>query len=800
MEETLRARTSPAADPFIGRVLSHYRLEERLGAGGMGLLFRGTDLALGRAVAVKLLARHLLGDATAKARFVQEARAASALDHPNIGTVHDIGEVESELFIVMALYQGETLKQRLEKGRLPVDEAVELLRQVALGLEAAHRAGIVHRDIKPSNILSTRTGTIKILDFGVAKLLDESQAQMTQAGQPIGTVLYMSPEQLSGEPVDARSDLWSLGVLGYEALAGVSPFQADSSGATTKRILSDDPPSLATVPGVPSWLAELVSQLLRKNPAERPQNASELLTRLDKLVPSSPATPNPFRSTAVRRSVLAALIAVVFAVGTGGFYLYSHRGSPNKVRSLVILPFVNVAANPDAEYLSDGIADGLINSLSQIPDLRVIARTTAFRYKGKELDFQTLRQQLSVDGVLSGRVQQVGNTLVIQADLVDTSTGSQLWGEQYNRPLTEALRIQEEITKAIADKLRTRFTLEVQQRVLRGSTANQAAYQLYLRGLYFAGFGYSPVYIWNKSPKEQFEKAIDYFQQAINADPNYALAYVAIADSYANLAAFALAPLKESYDRAEIAATKALALDDELAEAHAALGYVKLYKWDWLNAEKELRRALALNGNYALAHNRYGLYFMTTGHFDEALAEFKKAEQLDPANAAWVGNIGTILCVTGRYDPGVAAHRDAIQLAPSYAFARFQLAQSCYLPRRMYQEVVSEMQEALALDKTSPRFLALLAHAYAAWGKKDDALKILKDLIKRGETGEPDVPMEIAHVFGGLGDKDRAFEWLENAYQGGSGRLIYLKAWPIWEPLRSDARYADLVRRMGFPP
>jgi serine/threonine-protein kinase len=372
-------QTAPGMDPFAGRVLSHYRLEERLGAGGMGLLYRGTDLALGRAVAIKLLARHLVSDATAKARFVQEARAASALDHPNIANVHDIGEEDGELFIVMALYEGETLRQRLEKGRLPVDEAVGILRQVALGLEAAHRAGIVHRDIKPANILMTTGGTAKILDFGVAKLLGESQAQMTQAGQPIGTVLYMSPEQLTGQQVDARTDLWSLGVLAYEVLAGVSPFQTESSAVTTKRILNDAPPSLAAVPGVPRWLAELVSQLLRKNPAERPQSASDLLKRLDR--PSSPATSDAFRSTGVRRSVLAALIGAIIGLGTGGIYLYLHRPSPTKVKSLVVLPFVNVAANPDAEYLSDGIADGLIISLSQIPELRVIARTTAFRYK-----------------------------------------------------------------------------------------------------------------------------------------------------------------------------------------------------------------------------------------------------------------------------------------------------------------------------------------------------------------------------------------------------------------------------------
>jgi len=450
-EEMEPSQTALGMDPFAGRVLSHYRLQKRLGAGGMGVLYRATDLKLGRAVAVKLLARHLVGDATAKARFLQEARAASALDHPNIGTVYDIVEIEDELFIVMALYDGETLRQRLEKGRLPIREAVGILRQVALGLEAAHRAGIVHRDIKPANILMTTGGTAKILDFGVAKLLGESEVQMTQAGQAIGTVLYMSPEQLTGERVDARSDLWSLGVLAYEVLAGVSPFQTESNAATTKRILEDDPLSLATVPGVPGWLAELVSQLVRKNPAERPQSASELLKRLDKPVLSSPAMTNTFRSRGVRGATPAALIAVTIALGVGGLYLYQQRGSANRVKSLIVLPFANASANADVEYLSDGITEGLINSLSQLHELQVIARATAFRYKGKEVDFQKLGRDLSVDAVLTGRVQQLSDSLVIQADLVKISTGSQLWGERYERKLVGLSGVQQEITRSISE-------------------------------------------------------------------------------------------------------------------------------------------------------------------------------------------------------------------------------------------------------------------------------------------------------------------------------------------------------------
>jgi len=765
-------------------VFSHYRLEQRLGAGGMGVLYRATDLKLGRAVAVKLLARHLVTDETAKARFVREARAASALDHPNIANVHDIGEEDGELFIVMALYEGETLKQRLEKGRLPVGEAVGLLQQVALGLEAAHRAGIVHRDIKPSNILSTSGGTIKILDFGVAKLLDESQAQMTQTGQAIGTVLYMSPEQLSGEPVDARSDLWSLGVLGYEALAGVSPFQTDSSAATTKRILSDDPPSLATVPGVPGWLAELVSQLLRKNPAERPQSASELLKRLDKGVPGSPATPKALRSTAVRSSVLAALIASVFALGAGGLYLYFHRGSPNKLRSLVVLPFVNVAANPDAEYLSDGIADGLINSLSQLPELRVIARATAFRYKGKEVDFQSLGRQLSVDGVLWGRVQQVGDTLVIQADLVDASTGSQLWGEQYNRSLTQALRVQEELTKAIAEKLRPRLAPDVHNRVTRRYTDNADAYQLYLRGRFF----------FSKYTKIGIIKSREYFQKAIELDPNYALAYSGLADSY-ELREYTGEPANAEGRRA---ALKALALDDELAEAHVSLGLVSVGAWDWATAEKEYKRAIELSPSYSRAHHNYGVYLIAMGRPADALVETEQAQRFDPAGVVTASNIGGLFCQLGQHERGVATAKEALALDPNIVPAYYWLAW-CYLQQGRYPETIAAMKEARLLKVTAPRILGSLAYAYAASGDRDSALGIVEELKLAAET-EDDALIRIAQVLVALGDKDRAFEWLEKAYQRRAPYLRTLKVDFGFDPLRSDPRFKDLLRRIGLPP
>ena len=784
----LPGETALAVDPFIGCVLSHYRLEERLGAGGMGLLYRATDLALGRAVAIKLLARHLVSDPTAKARFIQEARAASALDHPNIGTVHDIGEVGGELFIVMALYEGETLRQRLEKGRLSVDELVLILRQVALGLEAAHRAGIVHRDIKPSNLFLTSSGAVKILDFGVAKLLGDSQAQLTQAGEPIGTVLYMSPEQLSGEQVDARSDLWSLGALAYEALTGVSPFRTESSAATTKRILNNDPLSVATVPGVPSWLAELVSQLLQKDPAARPQSASELLKRLDKPLPSSALMPSAPRSTSLRRSVLAPLIVAIIAVGAGGLYLYLQHRSANKVKSLIVLPFVNVAANPDAEYLSDGIADGLINSLSQIPELRVIARTTAFRYKGKELDFEGLRRQLSVDSVLSGRVQQVGNTLVIQADLVDTGTGSQLWGEQYKRPLADALFIQEDITKAIAEKLRPRLAPDVHDRVTRRYTENSEAYQRYLKGSFFLG----------KRTKDGFIKSREYFQQAIELDPNFALAYSGLADSYSLAPDYTNERGSEANPQARRAALKALALDDQLAEAHLSLGLVSLSEWDWAAAEKAYKRAIELSPNLSRAHNNYGVYFTTMGRGEDSLAEYKIAQQLDPASVVPTNNVGAVFCRMGQYERGITSLKDALALDPNFTPSYGFLA-VCYLRQKMYPEAIAALKEGRSHNSSSTIILGLFGYTYAVSGKRDDALAIVEEL-KSAAAADDDALIRIAQVFVGLDDKDRAFEWLEKAYQRRSSWLRALKPDFIYDPLRSDPRFKDLLRRVGLPP
>ena len=779
-------------DVWLGRVISHYRIEERLGAGGMGVLYRATHLKLGRSVAIKFLARRLASDPAAQARFLQEARAASALDHPNIGTVYDIGEQDGELFIVMALYQGQTLEERLRSGRPTVDDALKLLRQVLLGLEAAHRAGIVHRDIKPPNLFLTADGTVKILDFGIAKLVSESQRQ-TEAGQTLGTILYMSPEQLRGEPADPRADLWAFGVLAYELFAGAPPFQADSGAASAVKVLHEEPPPLASVPGMPSWLAELVSQLLRKKPSERPGSATEVLERVDRQSQLA-ISQVPRGWPPKHRELLALLTGAIVALGAAGLYFYPRRGAPpvgREVKSLAVLPFVNASENPDTEYLSDGIAETLIDNLSQIPELHVIARTTAFRYKGKDIDLSKLRRELSVEAVLTGRVQQRGDTLVVHADLVNLETGSQLWGERYDRKLADLLAVETGIAKAISDKLRPHLSAALQQRVTRFHTENPEAYQLYLRGLYE----------WNKRTPESLKKSIEHYNQAIETDPGYALAYAGLADVYNIAGSYLDLSPQETLPQATAAAMKAVELDDTLAEAHTALAAVMtVFDWDWPGAEREFKRAIELNPGYPTAHYFYGyMYLLSMGRFEEAITEMKRAIELDPFSAIVRANLGAAYNLAGRYDEGIAQIRLAVEIDPNLVAAKLRLAEA-YEQQGNYEEAISAMESMRPYAYSyEPQELALIKQAYAESGARGYWQKRLEFRKKRIRAAYFPASV-VAKMCARAGDKNEAFEWLEKAYQDRDEWLRLLKVEPAFESLRSDPRYADLLHRIGLPP
>ncbi len=813
--DAVAAEMVQQARSMAGRVLRQYQVRSLLGRGGMGEIYLVQDLLLARPVALKLLPAHFTRDADRMRRFVREAKAAAALSHPNVAHIYEIGEAEGISFIAMEYVQGQTLDARIKDRPLDSAEIVDVAIQVADALEEAHSKGIIHRDIKPANIMITPRCQVKVLDFGVAKMIgperetplgDASAPAKTEPGVLVGTVGYMSPEQALGQEVDPRTDIFSLGAVLYEMAVGRGPFTGTTTGQVLDQIIHAEPEAVAGLDAqLPAELARIIHKCLEKNRELRYSSVRELVADLRNLerqmesgtasrqqpaVQPEIAAASPSRL--LRRMIIGALIPAMVVVGAVGIYLYvQRREAPNQggaVKALVVLPFLNASANPDIEYLSDGIAESLINNLSQLPELKVIARNTAFRYKGKDVDLQKLGRELSVDTALTGRVQQRGDTLVVHADLVNLVEGSQLWGEKYNRKLTDLMAVEEEIAKAISEKIRPRLTAEVQHRLMRRSTDNPQAHQVYLRGRYF----------WNKRTKEALNQGIEYFQQAIELDPKYALAYTGLADSYRLLAYYRYAPLKENYTSAEAASSKALALDDELAEAHAALGALRLEKWDWLGAEKELKRAIALNPNYAPAHDSYGTYLNRTGHNEEAEAEFIRAQQLDPASAAYSVDVGNVLCQMGQYERGIAQLKESLRLDPNYTLARNVLGAACYLRNSLYQEAIDEFKQALAMDPTDRRFLGPLAGAHARLGNQDQALTILKELKERDQS--QDVATSIAQVYIGLDDKDRAFEWLEKAYQRRSDLLARLKVAPMYFALRSDPRYAELVRRIGFPP
>jgi len=776
----------PTADSFLGRTVSNYRLEERLAAGGMGVLYRATDLKLGRSVAVKVLSRQLAPEETAKARLLREARAASALDHPNIGAIHHIEEQDGELFIIMALYQGETLKQRLKKGPLPVGEALQVLRQMALGLEAAHRAGIVHRDIKPANVLRTDDGIVKILDFGLAKLTSDSQAAtaVTQTGETMGTVPYMSPEQLRGQAVDVRSDLWSFGVVAYELLAGVTPFQADSSAATAMRILNEEPPPLAGVSGVPDWLGELITQLLRKAPGERPQSAGEVLSRLDR--PSSPS-----RSRPKSRPVLLAS-AILAGVGRWRDRFFGSSAAAS-IRSLAVLPLDNFSRDPEQEYFADGMTEELIANLAKISSLRVISRTSVMRYKGARKPLPEIARELNVDVVLEGSVRREGERVRITAQLIHGPTERHLWAESYERDWKQVLRLESEVALAIANEIKVRLSPDEQTRLGSARQVNPQAHEAYLKGVYYL----------DKFTVEGTKKSLEYFERAIQIDPGFAPAYAGLSLSYGRLTTGGLAgqhgtgksmPPKEGFPKLEAAARKALELDPTLALPHAMLAWTRwVFHWNWAEAEREFKLAIQLHPNDAKAHQWYSHYLLSPGRVEEAIAEMKRALELDPVSLPATANFGLIYVFAGQYEQGTKEYRKALEMDPNYAHARFFLA-FAYLYQGMYDEALREFRKYSELIGGHPDTDGSLALYYAFVGNREDALKSLAILQRRDVS-----PRLVAVIYARLGDKDQAFNWLEKAYEEHDPMFFFLNVNPMFQPLHSDPRFQDLLRRIGLP-
>jgi eukaryotic-like serine/threonine-protein kinase len=798
---------------MIGQTVSHYHVLEKLGAGGMGEVYLAEDLTLGRRVALKFLAGADASDPASVERFLREARTASSLNHPHICTIHEIGDHAGRPFLVLELLEGRTLQEEVADDKpLPIDRAIDFGIQIADALDAAHARGIIHRDIKPANIIVTRRGEAKVLDFGLAKLgvqrrpdsgssnalttvVDE---HATGPGMTLGTVAFMSPEQARGEELDARTDLFSFGLVLYQMATGRPAFGGQTTAIVFDEILNRvPPPAVRFNVAVPQELERIIGKALEKDRNLRYSSAADMRSDLKRLkretdsgriaaATQAQRVVQPELDTARRFSPKTALwLGAALAVALVAGALYRYLTAPGaRIESMAVLPFVNSSGNPDTEYLTDGITETLINSLSQVPGLQVRARSLAFRYKGKDVDPLKAGQDLNVRAVITGRVTTRGNMLIIQSDLVDVSTGTQLWGNQYNRPLADIMAVQDEIAGEIFEKLRVRLTGEDMKRATKRYTEDAEAYQLYLRGRYS----------WNQGTIGGFKKAIEYFQQAIDKDPKYAMAHAGLADSYLFLGSYWV----EAISEAKVAALKALELDRNLAEAHVAMGHIKLWlDWDWPAAEREFKQGIDLNPSSALAHNQYAMYLAAMGRLDDAIGEVKRAQELDALSPIVNTDLGWYLLYAGRGSEAVAQFRRTLDLDANYLAARWGLGAS-YAQQQLYNEAIDELKKAVALSEGSPVPTGHLGYAYGLKGAARDANTTLADLATMANRQY--VPASaVALVYAGLGEKTPALDSLERAYLEHDFAMVFLDVAPWFKSLRGEPRFEELIRRMQLP-
>jgi TolB-like protein/Flp pilus assembly protein TadD len=809
------------APSLIGQHVGPYSIKRQLGLGGMGEVYLAHDVRLGRSVALKLLDPCLTGDSATRSRFLREARLASSLDHPNICIIHEVGEAAGRLFIAMQYVEGETLRRVIDGRALGLDSLLSIGLQVADALSAAHAQGIIHRDIKPGNIIVTSRGQAKVLDFGLAKLLEraegEAETHLTMTGVVMGTPAAMSPEQARGERVDQRSDIFSFGVVLYEMATGRIPFNGRSKADVISALLNlPHTPAVELNKEIPAPLSAVIDRALAKEPNERYQTMVELVAELRHVVREVGGLDRLFSSADLRRGVVplvpprrrglfgvfgrfirsrapvVSLAVMVVLLVVLALAIYSSRREQplpaRLIKSIAVLPFKPLVASSRDEALELGMADTLINKLSNIRQVTVRPLSAVRQYTSLEQDAAAAGREQKVDAVLDGNIQRSGEKIRVTVRLVRVADAREIWAEQFDEKLTDIFSVQDSVSAKVSGLLAVTLTGEEKELLTKHQTADVEAYQLYLVGRYHL----------NKLTDDGFKKGRDYFQQAIDKDPNYALAYAGLADAYNRLSGWNAVSPREGFPSARAAAIKALELDDNLVEAHTQLGVVKLlYDWDWSGAEREFTRAIEINRGYSDAHQMYSYYLSALGRYDEALTAMRRAQELDPLSIEKNAGIGDILYQQRQYDRAIEQYQRVLEMDANSGFTHWAIG-NVYVQKKRYEDAIAEYQKAIPLSGDSPDEPASLACAYALSGRKREAQVILGELQERSKRRYIS-PTIIAFIYAALGDKDRAFAWLDKAYEGRDFILTLLKAEPMFDGLRSDPRFADLLRRVGLP-
>ena len=792
-----QGKTTARAGKLLGE-LGDYELLEEIGRGGQGVVFRARQKSLNRNVALKVIGLGQWATPAHLKRFRLEAEAAASLDHPYIVPIYEVGEQDGQCYFSMKFIEGGQLDEVVKHTPISIRQAAELMAKVARTVHYAHEHGILHRDIKPGNILLDAKGETHLTDFGLARLV-ESESTVTRTLEVLGTPSYMAPEQAAGDnaKLTRATDVYGLGAVLYQLLTGHPPFAGGTTYETIKLLLETEPrqPRLWN-PKIDRDLSTICLKCLGKDPQRRYSSALALAEDLERWLKHEPIRArrtgvltrgkkwvrrNP--TTAVLTALLVALLAAISVI-----IWKSELAGRSPITGIAVLPFENASNEPNTEYLSEGISEALINSLSELQQLRVIARPTAFHYKRKDVEPRRVGRELGAAAVLTGKVRQMQDALSVQVDLVDTATGAQIWGARYDRKIADLVAIKQAIAQEVTAKLKLKLSGEEQRRLVKRDSTNAEAYQFYLRGRYF----------WNKRTSDGIKQAIEHFQQSVERDPNFALGYVGLADSYTGLTFYNFAAPHEAMPKAKESAIKALTLDDTLAEAHATLAHILInYDWNSSAAEKEFKRSIELNPEYATAHQWYAIHFLTaTGRLEEAVQEMKKALELDPASLVMNTFMGATLSYTGRYDEAIDQCRRTIQMDPNFAVAHWHLGLA-YEQKQLLDEAIEEFRKAISLSGGSPLMKAALARAYAKAQKTHEANEMLNEsneLAKRQYASA----YELATIYVALGNNEEGFQLLAKAYAEHSFHLVNLNVSPHFKSVRSDPRFQDLVQRLGL--